>query len=152
MGVLARAEDGSGFGWRYRPALLGVESDGCNCLGINGLPAGRTLEVDRADERTGGRVRGLLTVAHQRRRVTKGCCPSPFEVFTSEIGCSLAGSEMLALLPSFWTALISHGRRRRRWVMPADSWGRWVFDLFAMCALMLEGDDGIGFSVLSSSL
>ncbi|KAL5994190.1 hypothetical protein ACLOJK_035062 [Asimina triloba] len=105
------------FGRRYRPALLGVESDGCNCLGVNGLSAGRTLEVDRADERTGGRVCGLLAVAHRRRRVTKGCCPSPFEVFASEIGCSLAGSEMLALSPSFWTALISHGRRRRR--------GRW---------------------------
>ncbi|KAL6001024.1 hypothetical protein ACLOJK_006751, partial [Asimina triloba] len=48
------------------------------------------------------------------RRVMKGCCPSPFEVFTSEIGCSLAGSEMLALSLSFWTTLISHGRRRRR--------------------------------------
>ncbi|KAL6002070.1 hypothetical protein ACLOJK_037518 [Asimina triloba] len=145
-------EDGDGFGRRYRPALLGVESDDCNRLGVNGLPASRTLEVDRVDGRTGRRVRGLLTVAHRRRRVTKGCCSSPFEVFASEIGCSLAGSEMLALSPSFWTTLISHGRRRRRWVLPADSLGRWVFDLFAMCALMLEGDGGIGFSVLSSSM
>ncbi|KAL5979630.1 hypothetical protein ACLOJK_019541 [Asimina triloba] len=29
-------------------------------------------------------------------------------------------------------------------------WRRWVFDLFALCVLMLEEDGGIGFSVLSS--
>ncbi|KAL5989010.1 hypothetical protein ACLOJK_027112 [Asimina triloba] len=33
-----------------------------------------------------------------------------------------------------------------------QKWGRWVFNLFAMCALMLEGDRGIGFSTSSSSL
>ncbi|KAL5977986.1 hypothetical protein ACLOJK_037009 [Asimina triloba] len=45
---------------------------------------------------------GLLADARRRRRVTKGCCPSPFEVFASEINYSLAGSEMLALLPGRW--------------------------------------------------
>ncbi|KAL6001025.1 hypothetical protein ACLOJK_006752, partial [Asimina triloba] len=120
-----------------------LEADGCNCLGIDGLPAGRTDRgrdrgARRSQMREEGRIchclavdllpghccrwadgedGGLLTVAHRRRRVTKGCCPELFEVFASEIGCSLAGSEMLALSPSFWTALISHGRRRR--------WGQW---------------------------
>ncbi|KAL5979986.1 hypothetical protein ACLOJK_039098 [Asimina triloba] len=36
-------------GWRA--GRWRVEADGCNCLGVNGLPAGRTLEVDRADGR-----------------------------------------------------------------------------------------------------
>ncbi|KAL5979404.1 hypothetical protein ACLOJK_019302 [Asimina triloba] len=49
-------------------ALIGVESDGCNCLGVNGLLAGRTLsrhrwllvKADRAAEDAFRRILGAV--------------------------------------------------------------------------------------------
>ncbi|KAL5999917.1 hypothetical protein ACLOJK_034594 [Asimina triloba] len=106
-----------------RQALLAVRSGMAHMMGVWRVE-GQTVMEDGVGRDQGASLLAGRSCLRGRRRLLSGWR-------TEEIaGWAVMGSAAMAA---------------------ERKWGRWVFDLFAMCALMLEEDGGIGFSVLSSS-